>query len=802
MSRIRLKQIANFKQLDKELFGSSLLRNTDVVAFDVFDTLLFRRCDADDVQLGVARALGHSLGNDESSDIAILRVREQAYFDAAAENEFKGFDKDAHLDDINLAWVKRLAPNEPGRWSDLAAVARESKIRYEHWACFPNPATVPILQRLAGTGKRAVFVSDMYLGEAIVSDLLTANGLRQFFSAGYVSGDIALTKSSGRLFQHVLEKEGIDGSRMLHIGDNPHADGRRAIEHGIKAIVVRERDIPLKRMRFDHNYALQDRRWLGYNAASFASAASLQQVEPELHTIGRDVLGPPFSAFIHGLAEYCMRIRPDAVYFLSREGLLLKDLYDQLIATLQLPLPSGGYLCTSRLNAAVAAMRSFGWREITLKLGSHNKPTVSSIFSPLGFSRDELASIAGKCGISDIDQKFIIDSPTIARLVAHPILQDRAIRLGQNARNALHEYLEKRGFFNARSVVLVDVGWAGQIQEGLKIALSDSPAPIINVYYLGANQLAGERRRSGLNIRAYLADMEQYDWLGSATFEFVELFEIPSRALHGTVLGHNQGEPLFASEDSAERTPEHSDEPRIALLQEGICEYMLHYARYAAITKTSADHAKTYAINIVARIVRFPRRSELFFFSSLNHIANFGSSEHLQLAKVSSILSGKKFLDAVNNSHWRQGAAALGLGRFGALLLSLFQAPRISRTLPSQIEEQRIHDGASIAAWNPFSPLPHGFETDVRNRSFVLLEQGREASLHKTYRSPLTPFELAMLHLGLRATNLYLSVKKLNQFPADLLPLRAWLWREIYIRLPVHGKFGRLLRRVKRWITA
>ncbi|MDX9965361.1 HAD family hydrolase [Desulfobacter postgatei] len=301
------------------------ISDTDVVSFDVFDTLLFRRCSAESVQRGVAAQLALAIGLPENDVDEIYHERERAFHDCATINRLRGLDADAHLDDINLAWVKRLVPLKPERWTELTAIAGTMKIQYEKWACFPNPAITPLLANLHDRGKRLIFVSDMYLGVEIIFDLLTASKLRHFFSAGYVSGVVALNKHSGRLFQYVTEKEGLDARRMLHIGDNRHVDGHRAVEQGIRAIVVRERETPLKRMRYDHNYALQDRRWLGYNAAKFASAASVRQTESEFYTLGRDVLGPPFAAFIHGLAEYCMRIRPDAVYFLSREGFRSKS---------------------------------------------------------------------------------------------------------------------------------------------------------------------------------------------------------------------------------------------------------------------------------------------------------------------------------------------------------------------------------------------------------------------------------------------------------------------------------------------
>lgn len=770
--------------------------NSALVSFDVFDTLLFRRCSPETVQWGVAAKLGCALGLTRESTGKILCERDHAYAEAASTNQSCGFDFEAHLDDINLAWVKRLAPNQPGRWKELANVARETKIQFEKWACYPNPAVIPLLEELQTHGKRLVFISDMYLGEAIISDLLSDCGLRHYFSAGYVSGDHALTKWSGRLFRYVLDAENIEAKQLLHLGDNAHADGRRAAEHGIRSLVIQERAIPVKRMQYDHRLALQDHRWFGFAAANFAAAANKQAHEPGIQAIGRDVLGPPFAAFIHGLVEYCLRIRPDAVYFLSREGMLLKDLYDALITALQLPLPHGGYLCASRLSASIAAMRGYGLREITLKLSADSVHTVRRIVSPLGFSPMELEELARTCGIIDVDQPInILESPAFARFVDHPTVQERAKKLGQEGRSALRDYLHNRGFFDANRVVFVDVGWAGQIQEGIQLALSDGPAPEFHVYYLGANRKADERRQAGLKIQADLADVSRYEWAGGATFEFVELFEIPSRAAHGTVVGHQNGAPLLMMNNHPERLPELPDEPRIALLQEGIRDYMLHYARYVVMMDMPAAHAMTYARSLVVRAVRFPRRNELRFFSSLAHVANFGSDERIHLAKLSSLTSPMKFLATVRVSHWRQGATALKLGRFGALALSVFREPRIRRSLPRQVAHTKeAVPSAHAAMWNPFTPLPHDFEAEVNRHARKIALLARMESAKSPTKNSLSLSELVWLHVGHRITNLNLRRKKLAEVPADLLPVRAWLWREIYIRLPSNNIFINIMR--------
>ena len=158
MLRKRLSLINRFVELESILKCKDL-RNIELITFDVFDTLLFRRCSTETVQRGVAAALAKALGNEYNSAIdTALHAREQAYAEVALSNQNTGLDFDAHLDAINLAWVKRLAPDKPECWSELESIARDAKMKFERWACYPNPVMPGILGKLREYGKRLIFV--------------------------------------------------------------------------------------------------------------------------------------------------------------------------------------------------------------------------------------------------------------------------------------------------------------------------------------------------------------------------------------------------------------------------------------------------------------------------------------------------------------------------------------------------------------------------------------------------------------------------------------------------------------------
>jgi len=118
--------------------------------------------------------------------------------------------------------------------------------------------------------------------------------------------------------------------------------------------------------------------------------------------------------------------------------------------------------------------------------------------------------------------------------------------------------------------------------------------------------------------------------------------------------------------------------------------------------------------------------------------------------------------------------------------------------LPRQVAHtEEAGPSAHAAIWNPFTPLPHDFEAEVNRHARKIALLARMESAKSPTKNSLSLSELVWLHMGHRITNLNLRRKKLAEVSADLLPVRPWLWREIYIRLPLDGRFRHLLRKIK-----
>jgi FMN phosphatase YigB (HAD superfamily) len=780
---MRYRTFRRFEELFAHLARPGTLEGVRTISFDVFDTLVFRRCSPEAVQHGVARALAEFAGRPAGEAGEVLRMRDACYAEEASLNRSRGLDGDAHLTAINARWATKLLPDERPRWPELAAFAMDEKLRYEELACYANPAMPAALHALRQRGYRLIYVSDMYLGEELVSRLLARCGLRQFFDAGYVSGDHGLTKRTGRLFQEVLAREGTDAASMMHIGDNARADGRRAAGLGIAACVVTERHAAASRDASDYALALGYPEWHAVAASRFAAPG--REDEPAGTAIGRDVLGPVFASYTHGLAEHCARVGADKVFFLSREGLLLRDLYEDWRATFGCRLPPSAYLCLSRLTTVSASMRGFGARELALAANANREVTARKLLQPLRLPDDAVAAYASAWGLRDQDAAIVEFEPhAFAETRIDDALRERGREVGESARRELLEYLSRAGFFQGGNAVLADVGWGGQIHENLEIALGDLPRPALHSYFLGTDAKGVARRRRGLDIHADFAEATRYGWAGGAALKCVHIVENVCRAPHGTVVSYRAGEPVFQSEQDPGRRAERGDDPRIALLQAGIRDFVAGYARYAEMS--GMPFVLGYARSMLARMVFMPRAAELQWIGDIRNVANFGSDETLPLVAPQRAGAAESFIASVRDSLWREGAVARRFGRFAALIGAAARERAWIRKLPAQ---DGLPPSCAGTAGQPRSMRedPAGgtsrLPSLLHERSAALAAEARASAGLAAWRAPMTLMELGALHASHCAANAMLILSGERRVRSDLLPLGPWARHALSARL-------------------
>ena len=209
--------IPNGKLLNKSsgMFSVELLCKYDVISFDVFDTLLFRTCEApEDVFEKILP---------EKENFKELRK-------TAEQTMRKRLLQTRETTEVTIEEIYHYLEQKHG----IAKKLRDKEVEIEQKVCYANQSLHFIVNQLKEYGKRVIITSDMYLGADVIKELLTNAGYEQF-DAYYVSCDYRASKFEGELYGIVREKESCYGTTFVHIGDDEVSDVKRALKYGFDA---------------------------------------------------------------------------------------------------------------------------------------------------------------------------------------------------------------------------------------------------------------------------------------------------------------------------------------------------------------------------------------------------------------------------------------------------------------------------------------------------------------------------------------------------------------------------------------
>lgn len=299
-------------------------RETLVVAFDIFDTLLTRPfLDADYVK----RLLHTEHETDGLQHFREIRIRSEG-----AAREAAGLDVDIH--DIYRHLVQTI-----GAKADPMTPNRE--IELEVRSVRPRREAVELLRFAVRSGKKVILASDMFLPRDAVEAMLERCEIKGW-SRLYLSSQIGLRKDTGKLYEHILAEEKIAPDQMVMIGDNERSDVQIPLDMGIRTIhLVKPINILRAIPRFaglvpDADEAPVDDQFLfGAIASENFAAISYPRFSPDnmfgasAHAIGYGLLGPITVSFSQWLLDQAQEHGLDRLYFLAREGKFLKTVFDR-----------------------------------------------------------------------------------------------------------------------------------------------------------------------------------------------------------------------------------------------------------------------------------------------------------------------------------------------------------------------------------------------------------------------------------------------------------------------------------------
>lgn len=286
-----------------------LVNNVDVISFDIFDTLLIRPYnEPKDLFLHLEKLF-------EKKDFCRKRILAEK---AARERNCLGnSDEDIEFKDIYK--------NIPEQYVDLEAeeLALEAKVLR------PNPYILLFWEYAKKSGKKIIATSDMYLTEDFLRELLDKNGFEDV-SKIYVSSKYKCCKGSKNLYKVVLDDLNISAQKVLHIGDNLSSDYFRAKECGLNALVIPKTCDKLWEKRL--NKIKTSDITLEVSVLSSFYSQYLSKCKTYWQNIGYCLGGPFVIGYLQDIIKLSSKENIDTLLFISRDGYVLREAYNILIA--------------------------------------------------------------------------------------------------------------------------------------------------------------------------------------------------------------------------------------------------------------------------------------------------------------------------------------------------------------------------------------------------------------------------------------------------------------------------------------
>lgn len=202
---------------------------TEIVSFDVFDTLLLRPVfEPEDVfyLVGLLASEKEIWPNNALRFVKqrvraekIARRKEKNKQDIDLEQIYYQLQKMMHLSDYQILWIMNC----------------EKEVEYQ--ISVPRKMGEALFRKAIAAGKTVVCISDMYLSAEFIRKLL--NKQKLFPDRIFVSSEYGLSKQTGDLYAVVLKELAVkDSKKVVHIGDNLYSDVEMAKNQGINGIWI------------------------------------------------------------------------------------------------------------------------------------------------------------------------------------------------------------------------------------------------------------------------------------------------------------------------------------------------------------------------------------------------------------------------------------------------------------------------------------------------------------------------------------------------------------------------------------
>lgn len=602
-----------------------------VWSLDIFDTIVVRDVyKPTDLFYFVGKALQKS---------GVLKINPLDFQNFRIEAERLARIKSIH-EEITLDEIYNVLSTILNLDKNLAEILKEKEIQLE------KESIVPILENLEKISEKTILVSDTYFDKRTIIEFLRNIGVTTYKEI-YVSSEHRKTKHSGRLYEIISRKYHIEE----HIGDNKRADFEVPRRMGISAKLYEKSQPSRYERAIYHNEKLPYE--LRCILAGTMKAARLSKYYKNehlqtIHEVSTNVIGPFLFFYVYWVLKKASELGLERLYFLAREGQILKSIADILIENFNTRVETR-YLYVSRKALYLPSLKDN--KDINEMLGYLK---ISTKFSNLREGLKEL-------GFLEENHHYSIND-----------LKNQVLKASEQKRAILLEYLKQEGFAENLKIGIVDIGWQGRLQLCLSKILDYgglyNPVSGIAGFYLGLLSKRVPIYKSDKRL-CFFSDEDMHSVLSGRMTRYVALYEIFMAATHGLTIGYKRdGEkikPILKSEENVELL-----KWGLKIQQDSIKHFVNLFVKNVIKYDLKLSHLQYISKILLSLFLKSPTKMEAITYGRAVHRSDVEENEPRYIApfcKPSDIIRSllqirsKKILMPKINPLWIEGSLFISL---------------------------------------------------------------------------------------------------------------------------------------------
>jgi FMN phosphatase YigB (HAD superfamily) len=471
-----------------------------VVSFDVFDTLIVRRFVT---QESLLREVSYTIEKSGTCSLPASVVY-SLRLDAEKKCRDSSPTQEVTLNQITCEMVKFL-----GLTDSFAPTLSSIEESVELSVGCANPNLLKLAWRRYEEGKRIIYLTDTYHSSDFIRQLLGSCGFPIEGTTIYASGELKLSKGRGDIFPAIVEVEGSDPSKIVHIGNHPRADFTNARHAGINSALVELANPTQYELDLDATSKFRTEFGAKISGASRMSRIVFSgdgESKGELTDIAADLVAPTFVPFVMWILAQSRRQRLKRLYFLSRDGKLLAAIANELCKLSEENSPEIRYIVGGRACYYPIAIVEGGPQANSTALRDLATTSLQNLGDELGIPRGWAKNIPSinRLGIAD-DARIASRANDVYAALSNDPAWSLLLSQSQSERARLAKaYLAAQGVIGSDPVGIVDIGWAGRTCSAIDAAVHADGAAPPSYFFFGLTTAAEDVcPRSSI---AYFAD--------------------------------------------------------------------------------------------------------------------------------------------------------------------------------------------------------------------------------------------------------------------------------------------------------